>query len=85
VERFVSVLAARPRALPGLPFGHPEGDAWQVKVVGVTGRFALSFQRRLGQRIVYPNEVVEKRLGVSATTRKWSTISAICDILDGGE
>ncbi len=85
VVRFVSVLAGRPRTLPDLPFSRPADDTWQVKVVAVTGRYALSLQRRLGQRIVYPNEVVEKNLGVSATTRNWNTLSTICDILNGGK
>jgi len=53
--------------------------------VAVTARYALSLRRRLGQRVVYPNEVVEKSLGISATTRNWITVSAICDILNGGE
>jgi uncharacterized protein (DUF1697 family) len=81
--RFVSVLAKRPRTLPPLPISQPAGDQWQVKVIGVPGRFALSLHRRLGRTLVYPNEVVEKKLGVSATTRNWNTISAICDILNG--
>ncbi len=51
-------------------------------MIGVIGRYALSLRRRLGQRIIYPNEVVEKSLGVSATTRGWDTIQAICRILD---
>jgi uncharacterized protein (DUF1697 family) len=84
-ERFVSVLAGRPRTVPDLPFRQPADDTWQVKVVAVTGRYALSLRRRLGQRIVYPNEVVEKHLGVSATTRNWNTVAAICDILNGGD
>jgi len=50
--------------------------------VGVTGKFAVSLWRRLGRSIVYPNEVVEKALGVPATTRNWSTIEAIRDILE---
>ncbi len=83
VSRFVSVLAKRPRTLPPLPISQPAGETWQVKVIGVTGRFALSVHRRLGRTFVYPNEVVEKNLGVSATTRNWNTISAICDILKG--
>jgi hypothetical protein len=29
-----------------------------------------------------PNEVVEKNLGVPATTRDWNTIAAICRILN---
>jgi uncharacterized protein (DUF1697 family) len=85
VARFVSVLAVRPRALPALPFSQPADDTWQVQIVDVTGRYALSFLRRLGKRTLYPNEVVEKSLGVSATTRNWNTISTICDILEGGE
>lgn len=83
VSRFISVLAKRPRTLPPLPISQPAGEAWQVKVIGVAGRFALSFHRRLGRTLVYPNEVVEKNLGVSATTRNWNTISAVCDILKG--
>ena len=81
VTRFVSVLAKRPRALPPLPITQPAGEQWQVKVIAVSGRFALSLHRRLGRTFVYPNEVVEKNLGVPATTRNWNTISAICDIL----
>lgn len=83
VSRFVSVLAKRPRKLPRLPISQPAGRSWQVKVIGVTGRFALSVHRRLGRTFVYPNEVVEKNLGVPATTRNWNTICAICDILRG--
>jgi uncharacterized protein (DUF1697 family) len=83
VSRFVSVLAKRPRTLPALPICQPAGDKWQVKVIRVPGRFALSLHRRLGRTAAYPNEVVEKNLGVSATTRNWNTISAICNILRG--
>jgi hypothetical protein len=83
VTRYVSILAKRPRTVSGLPIHQPAGDDWQVKIIGVSGRFALSLHRRLGRRLVYPNEVVEKRLGVSATTRNWSTITAICKILTG--
>ncbi len=51
VSRFVSVLAKRPRTLPLLPISQPAGDRWQVKVIGVTGRFALSVHRRLGRNV----------------------------------
>jgi uncharacterized protein (DUF1697 family) len=82
VTRYVSVLAKRPRSLPALPVLRPDGDAWQVKVFAVPGRFALSLHRRTGKNLVYPNEIVEKHFGVAATTRNWNTISAICDILN---
>ncbi len=84
-RRFISVMAKRPRALPRLPINQPPGDKWQVKIIAIWGRFALSLWRRLGRTLVYPNEVVEKNLGVPATTRNWNTISAICDILKGRE
>ncbi len=82
VTRYVSVLAQRPPVVPPRPILHPAGDDWQVKVIAVRGRFALSLHRRLGRTTAYPNEVVEKRLGVSATTRNWNTIASICKILE---
>lgn len=83
IQRALSVLAARPRAVPELPLRRPADDTWQVQVMAVTGRYALSVWRRVGKRLLYPNEVVEKALGVSATTRNWNTVAAICEILKG--
>ena len=71
---FISVLERHPREQPRLPIHAPEGKAWQVAVIAVRGRFALSLHRRTGGALVYPNEVVEKRFGVAATTRSWNTI-----------
>ena len=81
VRRFVSVLARRPPTMPRFPFSHPAGGAWQVKVVGLRGRFALSLLRLTGTAGVYPNEVVEKELGIPATTRNWNTIAKIHDMI----
>jgi uncharacterized protein (DUF1697 family) len=81
VTRYVSVLAKRPRVIPALPIEKPAGRDWQVKAIAVEGRFALSLHRRLGRTLIYPNEVVEKNLGVSATTRNWNTIAAVCKLL----
>jgi uncharacterized protein (DUF1697 family) len=80
VTHYVSVLAKRPRAIPTLPIEKPAGREWQVKVIAIDGRFALSLHRRLGRTLVYPNEVVEKSLRVSATTRNWNTIAAVCKL-----
>ena len=80
VGRFVSVLQKAPRAKPPLPLEQPTGTKWEVRIVAITGRFALSV-RRLGQ--TYSNSVVEKYLGVPATTRNWNTIETICEILQG--
>jgi uncharacterized protein (DUF1697 family) len=81
VRRFVSVLARRTSRRFELPLIEPEVRAWQVKVLGVQGRFAVSLWRRTGKAIAYPNEVVEKHLAVPATTRNWDTISKVCKIL----
>ena len=77
--RFVSVLQKAPRAKLPLPIEHPAGIRWEVRIVAITGRFALSI-RRLGQ--TYSNAVVEKYFGVSATTRNWNTIEAIREVLE---
>jgi len=54
ISRYVSVLANRPRTLPAVPISQPAGEDWQVKVIEVRGRFALSLHRRLGRTLVYP-------------------------------
>ena len=77
--RFVSVLQEAPRAKPPLPIKHPAGPKWEDWDVAITGRFALSI-RRLGQ--TYSNAVVEKHLGIPATTRNWNTIEVICEVLE---
>jgi uncharacterized protein (DUF1697 family) len=84
VKNYVTVLAKRPRALPELPIGRPAGEDWQVKLIAIRDRFVLSLHRRLGRALIYPNEVVEKTVGVSATTRNWNTINAIHGILKRG-
>ena len=77
--RFVTVMQQAPRTLPTLPIEQPPGAKWEVRVVAVLGRFALTV-RRLGE--TYSNAVVEKHLGASATTRNWNTIETICKILE---
>ena len=78
VGRFVTVLLKAPRAKPTLPIEEPASKAWEVRIVGIKGRFALSV-RRIGK--TYSNAVVEKHIGVPGTTRNWNTIESICDIL----
>lgn len=72
--RFVSVLQRTPRATPRLPIERPVGKNWEVQILALTGRFAISV-RRVGK--TYSNAVVEKELGLPATTRNWNTIEAI--------
>lgn len=84
VRRFVSVLSQRPTGRPALPLADADGGRWQVKIVAVSGRFALSLYRRIGPRAVDINGLVEKHLGVSATTRNWNTMCKIRDLLKEG-
>lgn len=78
--RFVSVLQKAPGSKPPLPIEFPVGKNWEVRIIAITGKFAVSI-RRLGQ--TYSNAVVEKQLGVAATTRNWNAITAICKALEG--
>ncbi len=78
---FVSILQQTPRKLPPLPLEQPAGEQWQVRVMEVTGKFAVSLWRKHDKLLLYPNAVVEKQLGVPATTRNWNTIAAIVKIL----
>jgi uncharacterized protein (DUF1697 family) len=64
---------------PRLPIEQPAGARWEVRIVAVIGRFALSV-RRLGQ--TYSNAVVEKHFGVPATTRNWNTMVAVSEVLE---
>jgi uncharacterized protein (DUF1697 family) len=84
VGQFVSVLQRRPRALPRLPLEQPAGAMWEVRIFQITGRFALSI-RRPGRTGVYSNAVVEKHLGLPATTRNWNTFETLRAILSEGE
>lgn len=78
---FVSALATAPARPPPLPLDVPPGDAWEVRLVAVEGRFALCARRTTGGKH-YPNEVVEKALGVRATTRTWSTMETLAKKLE---
>jgi uncharacterized protein (DUF1697 family) len=78
---YVSIMEMTLRTVPPLPISRPAGEAWAVKVLDVSGRYVLSLGRRLGKKILYPNEVVEKHFQTTATTRNWNTISAIVEAL----
>ena len=79
--QYVTVVAGAPRPFPKLPFDAPAGKDWQVRIVAVHRIFVVSLTRRVGARLLYPNEVVERQLGVAATTRNWSTILKLHEAL----
>ena len=81
IVRFVSVLAKNPGALPA-PISLPADDDWLVKIIAVKSRYAIGMYRRNMKTIGFLGQI-EKRLGVSATTRNWNTINAIVKVLKG--
>ncbi len=81
-KQYLTIMAAPLKAAPRLPKTQPDGEGWSVKIVAVRGRYVLSLHRRMGTRLIYPNEVVERQFGQPATTRNWSTIMKLANILN---
>jgi uncharacterized protein (DUF1697 family) len=80
ITQYVCVMAKTPVA-PPLPLDFPAAGPWEVKVHRVVGRFVCCLQRP-GQKKLYPNAVVERHFGVSATTRNWNTFLKIGGALE---
>jgi hypothetical protein len=79
VKPFLTVMQKPLSSPPKLPIEYPAAGKWEVRIVGVRGRFVLTL-RRPGD--LYSNAVVEKLFGVPATTRGWNTIAAVVKALE---
>jgi len=55
----------------------PAGKAWSVRFDRVQGVFALGLSQRRPEGFLFPNQVVERAVGVPATTRRWETFERI--------
>lgn len=82
---FVSVTAKPPRRTPPLPLHQPGGEAWLVKLLGRHGRLYYGCWRRRGPGAGFPdpNTLVEKHVGLPATTRNWNTFVKLAGLLAG--
>jgi len=80
VIRFVSVLAARPRLTPPVPFACPDTGQWMLKVLARQGRFLVGVHRRQMRAISHLG-MLDRLFGVPATTRGWNTMTAISRLL----
>jgi uncharacterized protein (DUF1697 family) len=80
-KRYASVLAKMP-STSSLPIERPAGS-WEIRVFALVGPVALTIRRAVKGGRLYPNEVVEKALGVAATTRGWETIEKVARALEG--
>lgn len=76
----VSVLASRPIATARLPI--EKGEPWMVRVERMEGYFTIGQKRAVGGRWMDANAVVERALGVRATTRVWETFERITRLLN---
>jgi len=74
-------MAQRPAKIPKLQVYAPSAGKWEIKILRVIGTAALCLRRRLKNGRLYPNQIVEKQFGVSATTRTWNTIEKVAKIL----
>lgn len=80
VIHFVSILSKRCAAPPKTPFSIPATGEWGVRVLACQGRFVLGVHRRQMKAIGQLGQL-EKVFGAPATTRSWSTILAVANVL----
>jgi len=81
VRKFVSVATERLPATVRLPIDVPGSENWEVRVLATDGPFAMGVRRRLGPKLIYPNDVVEREFGVESTTRWWETLESVGSVL----
>jgi uncharacterized protein (DUF1697 family) len=74
--QYVTFLGARPTNTIPVPFRSPAGT---VDVVGLRPREVFTLCRTVGNKVGFPNEFLERTLGVPATTRNWKTILGILE------
>lgn len=78
--RFVSVLSRSPRSAPPPPLDLPATGKWLVRVLAREGRFVVGVYRRQ-MKAIGQLGALDRVFGASATTRSWSTLSAIAEVL----
>jgi uncharacterized protein (DUF1697 family) len=75
VKNYVSFLSGAPKKGVRVPKA-PQGETWEV--LGVRGRevYVTTRKKKDGHN-GFPNDFIEKGLGVTATTRNWDTVAKI--------
>ncbi|MCM5679511.1 DUF1697 domain-containing protein [Schlegelella sp. S2-27] len=75
-ECCVTFLHPHSEPLEGLPFESPRRD---LQLLRHTGTEVLSVSRKVGNTPGSPNALLEKRLGLPATTRSWNTVVRVVE------
>lgn len=78
VKLYVAFLLHAPRRKPRLPLVSPKEG---LEVVAMKGLEAFIVSRKVKRRFGHPNLLIEKELGVPATTRNWTTVSKMVELL----
>jgi hypothetical protein len=84
VVRFVGVLSRRPRSMPALPLQLPPRGPWLLKILARDGRFLIGVYRRQ-MKVIGCLGQMDRLVGVPVTTRGWSTMAAIGEVLARGD
>ena len=72
---YVAFLTREPKSTPPVPI---VSEKEQLEAIAIDGREAFVISRLKPNRFFgFPNNFIEDALGVSATTRNWSTVTAI--------
>lgn len=80
VKRYVTFLSERPRSHPRFPLASSK-EALEAIAMGTREVFVVS-RRKPNGFFGIPNTFVEGALGVAATSRNWSTIARIVELLE---
>jgi len=80
IVRFVSILSRAGRGKTSLPVAIPEAGEWFVRIIGLKNRLVFGVYRRHMKTIAYLGQI-DKLFGAQATTRSWSTILSVLQIL----
>jgi uncharacterized protein (DUF1697 family) len=76
---YVAFLARKPTRRPQFPLVLPKEE---LKAVAMTDREVFIVSRRKKNGFFgFPNSFIENELGVPATTRNWSTVTKIIEVL----
>jgi uncharacterized protein (DUF1697 family) len=72
IKCYISFLSEKPRYMPPLPIiFEKEG----LELFRVTDNHAFVLSREVKGRFGFPNNLIESKSGIPATTRNWTTIS----------
>jgi uncharacterized protein (DUF1697 family) len=80
VTCFVSVLTRRASRSLAVPFQLPEHGAWLLKVIAREGPFVCGVYKRQMRAISHLG-ALDQQVGVPVTTRNWSTMRTIANVL----